>query len=66
MAKPAAYWASGEECCTHCLQPYAYVSVRHCHVCDGPACPHCVTVTVVEATEDVVCTRCAASSDEEL
>lgn len=61
----AAYWALGEERCGHCLQPYAFVSVRHCHVCDEPACPHCVTV-VAETVGDVVCVRCAAAPEEEL
>ena len=66
MAKRAAnaYWIGGEERCFHCLQPYAYVTVRHCQVCDGPACPHCVTVTA--ETREVICIRCEQTPDEEV
>ncbi|MET0340967.1 MAG: hypothetical protein ABW252_08190 [Polyangiales bacterium] len=63
MPKTATWVSHDDQRCTHCLQPYSYVAVRHCHLCDGPSCPHCVTV--VEATTDVVCVRCAAMPDDE-
>jgi hypothetical protein len=59
----SAYWLSGEEHCPHCLFRYAFVVERRCAVCDGPACPHCVTVT--RETRDVTCRACELARDED-
>lgn len=52
----AMYWLAGEERCPHCLQRYAFAIERRCTACDGPACPHCVTV--VRETLEVICPHC--------
>jgi len=58
-----AYWLAGEEPCPHCLQLYTFAVERRCSACDGPACPHCVTV--VKETREVICPHCQDANDEE-
>ncbi|HYJ10685.1 MAG TPA: hypothetical protein VEX18_16800 [Polyangiaceae bacterium] len=54
--KGVAYWLRGEEECQHCSQSYTFAVERRCTHCDGPSCPHCVTL--VHATGEIICTRC--------
>jgi hypothetical protein len=63
MAKrgTSAYWLGGEEHCPHCLLRYAFAVERRCVSCDGPACPHCVTV--VHETREVVCRDCELADE---
>ena len=62
-ASTNVYWLAGEETCRHCLHPYAFAVERRCTTCDGPACPHCVTVVVTPSK--IVCVDCIDSSDDE-
>jgi hypothetical protein len=62
-ASTTVYWLAGEETCGHCLQPYAFAVERRCTTCDGPACPHCVTV--VASPGEVVCIACREASEDE-
>jgi len=59
----SAYWLSGEEYCPHCHMRYTFAVERRCSHCDGPACPHCVTVR--SETREVVCTACESAPDDE-
>lgn len=65
MAKSAAnaYWLYGDESCPHCHFCYDFTSERRCSVCDGPACPHCVTI-VLESGE-LLCRECENEGDSE-
>lgn len=58
-----AYWLNGDEPCPHCHFRYSLAVERHCSMCDGPACPHCVTI--VRETGELVCRDCQASNESE-
>lgn len=56
------YWMHGEEVCAHCHFRYAFAIERRCAVCDGPACPDCVTT--VSATREVRCRPCTSETPD--
>jgi hypothetical protein len=62
VANATPYWIDGDEQCPHCLQRYSHAVERRCVECDGPTCPHCVTI--VHDTREVVCTGCAPAGKE--
>ena len=64
MAKGVAnsYLLGGEESCPHCHFRYALAVERRCSACDGPACPHCITV--VRERLEFLCRECELEHDE--